>query len=135
MKIYGESIPLQSSRERRALNINSRVKAAVEKSGLRDGVAIVSSLHSDSAVVLMHEECEPRGELDRWLERLDTDTDDRSLGSRDAFSARFHGLLLGQQVIVPFSDSRLDLGPGEAVYFIELAGMRPRRVVVKILGE
>ncbi|MGH9688791.1 MAG: hypothetical protein ACRD5K_17045 [Candidatus Acidiferrales bacterium] len=43
MKIYGESFPLQASKQREALNIHSRVKAAIEKCGLRDGVCVISS--------------------------------------------------------------------------------------------
>ena len=50
MKIYNEQITLQSKKAREIVNITTQVKAAVEKSGFRDGIALVSSLHSNSAV-------------------------------------------------------------------------------------
>jgi thiamine phosphate synthase YjbQ (UPF0047 family) len=39
MKIYSESVPLQSSKKRESINITSRIKAAIEKSTFREGVA------------------------------------------------------------------------------------------------
>jgi thiamine phosphate synthase YjbQ (UPF0047 family) len=44
-------------------------------------------------------------------------------------------LLLHHQVAVPFTESRLDLAPGQFVLFVELDGLRPRRVIVKVIGE
>ena len=43
-------------------------------------------------------------------------------------------MLLGHQVIVPVTDSRLDLGPWERVHYGEFDGMRPKRVLLKAFG-
>jgi len=48
MKIYNEHVTLQSKKPREVFNITTQVKAAMEKSGFRDGVILVSSLHSNS---------------------------------------------------------------------------------------
>ena len=135
MKVYSESIPLQSSKKREGINIHSRIKAAVEKSGLREGVAIVSSIHSDCAVVLLQNDPGILEQLDRTLDRLAPPEDLSPDSEEHAPSAHIHGALLGQRVAISFSDGRLDLGPREAVFFFELDGIRPRRVIVKIIGE
>ena len=56
MKIYNEHVTLQSKKPREVFNITTRVKAAMEKSGFRDGVILVSSLHSNSGVIVNEEE-------------------------------------------------------------------------------
>jgi thiamine phosphate synthase YjbQ (UPF0047 family) len=135
MKIYTESIPLQSSKARQAVNIHSRVKAAAEKSGLRDGVCVISSLSSDCALVLLQSESDRFTELDGWLDQLGSGPQGKDETFGTAFSATPRPLQLGQQLTIPLSEGRLDMDSGEAVFFVELNGVRPRRVVVKILGE
>jgi secondary thiamine-phosphate synthase enzyme len=135
MKIYTESIPLQSSKLREALNIHSHVKAAVEKSGVREGVCVVSSSSSDSAVVLLQPESDLLGEFEGWLEQLGSDAQVEAGALGIKVPVRLASLLLGQQLTIPFSEGRLDIGSGEAIFFIELNGVRPRRVVAKIIGE
>ncbi|MGH9738988.1 MAG: secondary thiamine-phosphate synthase enzyme YjbQ [Candidatus Acidiferrales bacterium] len=139
MKIYGESFPLQASKQRETLNIHSRVKAAIEKCGFRQGVCVISSPDSDSAVVLMQDDAEVLQDvlqdLDRRFERIGSEPVSGIYSAESNSSARFQAMLLGQQVTIPFSEGRLEIGAGEAVFFLELNGVRPRRVVVKIFGE
>jgi secondary thiamine-phosphate synthase enzyme len=133
--MYTESIPLQSSKPREAVNIHSRVKAAVEKSGLREGVCVVCSLSSDCALVLLQPESDFRREFDGWLDQLGSDSQIQTGTFGVSFPVGLQSTLLGQQLTIPFSEGRLDVGSGEAIFFIELNGVRPRRVAVKILGE
>lgn len=138
MKVYSESLPLQASRKREAINIHSQVKAAVEKSGVREGVAVISSPDSATGVVLMQDDAGSREQFLQWLERLASagyGTGPTAIVPESAAAMNFDGVLLGRQIALTLSESRLDLGPREAVFFIELDGVRPRRVAVKILGE
>jgi len=135
MKIYTESIPLQSSKTREAVNIHSRVKAAVEKSGFREGVCVIAALSSDCALALLQPDADLLGEFDSWLNGLGSDPHIESGALGVNLPVRIPSLLLGQQLTIPLSDGRLDFGPGEAIFFIELNGVRPRRLTVKILGE
>lgn len=138
MKIYSESVPLQSSKKREAINVISRIKAAVENSTFREGIAIVSSLHSDTAVILLQDDPVLLEQIDRYLDRL-TEISDKGVAATTTVETvpapQIQSVLLGQQVVIPFSEARLDLGPGEAIFFLELDGIRPRRLIVKILGE
>lgn len=135
MKICTESIPLQSAKPREAINIHSRVKAAVEKSGLREGICVVSSFNSDGALVLLQPESDFFRDFEGWLDQLGTEAQSPAGAVTPNFPVRMQALLLGQQLAIPFSEGRLETGSGEAIFFIETDGVRPRRVVVKILGE
>jgi secondary thiamine-phosphate synthase enzyme len=140
MKIYNEHVTLQSKKPREVFNITTQVKAAMEKSGFRDGVILVSSLHSNSGVIVNEQEPRFLQVLDNWLHQLAPSQEDSQNQERpesDAGDAAFHlqSLLLHHQVMVSFTETRLDLGLGQAVLFVELDGLRPRRIVVKVMGE
>jgi secondary thiamine-phosphate synthase enzyme len=137
MKIYNEQITLQSEKAREVFNITTRVKAAMEKSGFRDGIILVSSLHPDCAVIVNEEEPGFLESLENWLQEVAPAGGNSPLAAAaesDAAS-RFQTLLLHHQVVVPFTENRLELGAGQSVLFIELRGVRPRRIVVKVMGE
>jgi secondary thiamine-phosphate synthase enzyme len=129
MKIYNEQIALQSQKPQEVLNITTPVKAAVEKSGLREGIAVVSMLEGNSAIVIGDESLRA-DDIASWLGELTTARVGRTEAATKVASA-----LLQHQIVVPFTEARLDLGPQQSILFVELEGNRPRRIVVKILGE
>jgi secondary thiamine-phosphate synthase enzyme len=137
MKIYNEQIALQSLKSREVFNITTQVKAAAEKSGLREGIAVVSSLHSHTATIVNEDDPGLLEDLLEWLAEASPERETYNHHDRlqSATHLRFQSLLLNHQVVVPFTEGRLDLGARQAVIFIELDGLRPRRIVVKILGE
>jgi secondary thiamine-phosphate synthase enzyme len=137
MKIYNEQIALQSTKPRDIIPITTQVKAAMEKSGFRDGIVLVSSLHSNTAIIVSDAEPGLLEDLDSWLTTIAPARDDYKHAQRFESNAAiyFQSLLLHHQAIVPFSDARLDLGPSQAVLFVELDGLRPRRIVMKVIGQ
>ena len=44
-------------------------------------------------------------------------------------------LLVHHQVIVPVTAGKLDFGPWQQIYYAEFDGMRPKRVIIKVMGE
>ncbi|HYB63188.1 MAG TPA: YjbQ family protein, partial [Thermoplasmata archaeon] len=49
--------------------------------------------------------------------------------------AHLKNLLLGHQVVLPVSRGDLDLGPWEQIFYGEFDGQRPKRVIVKVVGD
>lgn len=137
MKIYNEQFALQSQKQHEVFNITTQVKAAAEKSGLRDGIVVVSSLHSNTAIIVTDNEPGLLDDLFEWLVEISPPGENYRHEGRfeSAPHVYFQSLLLSHQVIVPFTEGRLDLGPKQAVLFVELDGLRPRRIVAKIVGE
>ena len=43
--------------------------------------------------------------------------------------------IMGREVVVAVTDGKLDFGPWEQVFYGEFDGRRPKRVLVKIIGE
>lgn len=137
MKIYNEHITIQSQKAREVFNLTPQVKAAMEKSGLHEGIILVSSLHSNSAVVVNDNEPGLLEDLDAWLSQIAPVRDDYKHKGRFESNAAVHlqSLLLNHQAVVAFAEAKLDLGPWQSVLFVELDGLRPKRILVKVMGE
>lgn len=137
MKIYNEHIALQSQKQRDVFNITTRVKAAAEKSGVHDAIAVISSLHSNTAVIVTEVEPDLLEDLSDWLAQISSSQNTYKHESRLESTAHVHfqSLLLHHQVVVPITEGRLEIGATQAIFFVELDGLRPRRIVVKIIGE
>ncbi len=56
-------------------------------------------------------------------------------GGEDNGDAHLKNLLVHQQVVLPITDGRLDLGPWQAVFYCEFDGRRSKRLVIKVIGD
>ncbi len=137
MKIYTDVMTFQTEKKREFLNITPQVKAALEKSGFRDGFILVSVTHSNAAIIVSDDEPGLLEDLQSWLEQLAPEREDYKHRGRFESNTGIHlqSLLLHHQVVVPFTEGRMDLGPWQYVLFAELDGQRPKRVVIKAMGE
>jgi secondary thiamine-phosphate synthase enzyme len=137
MKIYNEHLTLQSKQAREFINITSQVRAAMEKSGFRDGIILVSALHANAAVIVNDEEPGLLEDVGVWLDKLAPVSDHyKHKGPFESNSGiHLQSLLLHHQAMVSFSEGRLDLGPWQSVLYAELDGQRPKKIVVKVMGE
>jgi secondary thiamine-phosphate synthase enzyme len=137
MKSHTEYLTIQTKQAREFRSITEDVKAALKKSELTDGLLLVGTLHANSAVVLGLNEPNFFADLDAWLEQHAPAREDYKLGRlfESNASTVLQSMLAGTQVSVAFSEGRLDLGPWQEILYLEFDGLRPKRVVVKLLGE
>jgi thiamine phosphate synthase YjbQ (UPF0047 family) len=79
---------------------------------------------------------EQRRELIRITEELQAAVDEAGIvEGEDNGDAHLKNLLVHHQAIVPVTAGRLDLGPWQQVFYCEFDGGRPKRVVIKAMGE
>jgi secondary thiamine-phosphate synthase enzyme len=137
MRIHSEYMTVQTKEKREFLDITPDVKAAVEKSGIRDGIIFISSLHSNSALFVNDEEPGLLRDIAEWADRLAPFGPDYHHAPRSESNAgaNLQSLLLHHQAFVSLADAKLELGPWQHVIYAELDGQRPKRILIKILGE
>jgi secondary thiamine-phosphate synthase enzyme len=137
VKIHTDYMTVNTKQAREFITITSNVKFAVEKSGLRDGIVLVSSLHSNSAIFVNDDEPGLQSDLEGWLQQIAPVRTDYKHATRTESNASVHlqGMLLGHQVVLSLTDGKIELGPWQSIVFAELDGLRPKRIVIKILGE
>lgn len=140
--------------ERRAfVRITDDVQAAVDAAGIAEGMALVSAMHITAAVWINDDEPGIQADALEWLDKIAPPSwkgpangvaaellpeggDYRHhRGGEDNGDAHLKNLLVHHQAIVPVTEGRLDLGPWQAIFYAEFDGRRPKRLVIKVLGE
>lgn len=137
MKSYSEYLWFNTRRKRDYINITDKVEQAVKKSGVKEGLALVSAMHITAGVYVNDEEEGIIQDIDEMLEKLAPYRDDyrhHFTGETNA-DAHLKSLLIHHQVVLPITKQKLDLGPWQQVYYAEFDGQRRKRVVIKIIGE
>lgn len=137
MKSFTEYWTFQTRQHREYLNITGRVAAALAKSGIREGMVLVSAMHITAGVWVNDAEDGLLADIDEWLEHLApfrANYRHHQTGESNGDS-HLKSLLVHHEVIVPITAGRLDLGPWQQIYYAEFDGQRPKRVIAKILGE
>ena len=137
MRFHTEYLTFQTSKHREYINITPKVEAALQKSGIQEGMILVSAMHITAGVWVNDAEDGLIADIDEWLEKLAlfrSDYRHHRTGETNGDS-HLKSLLVHHQVIVPVTQGRLDFGPWRQVYYAEFDGQRPKRVVIKVMGE
>ncbi len=131
-----EYLVLETKREREFVNLTERVREVVRRSGVKEGLALVSSMHITAAVFVNDNESGLLRDIAAWTDRLAPpgDYEHHRTGETNG-DAHLKNLLLGHQVVLPVTSGALDLGPWEQVFYAEFDGQRPKRVLVKVVGD
>ncbi|MBP7778622.1 MAG: secondary thiamine-phosphate synthase enzyme YjbQ [Acidobacteria bacterium] len=137
MATFTDYLWFTTTRRQEFVRITDQVRAIVEKSGIRDGMVLVSAMHITAAVYVNDWEDGLIHDFQVWLEKLapaGLPYRHHQTGEDNA-DAHLKRTLMGHQVIVPVTSGDLDLGPWEQVFYAEFDGQRKKRVVVKVMGE
>jgi len=137
MKFKTEHLTFNTSRQREYVLITEQVEQVVAESGIAEGLVLVSAMHITAGVFVNDAESGLLGDIDTWLEQLAPYREDYAhhrTGETNG-DAHLKNLLVHHQVILPITKGRLDLGPWQQVYYAEFDGQRPKRLVIKAMGE
>ena len=136
MATHTDYLVMRTARPREFVNLTEQVRSIVRRSGVAEGFVLVSSMHITSAVFVNDNESGLLRDIERWADRLAPpgDYEHHRTGESNG-DAHLKNLLLGHQVVLPVSGGDLDLGPWEQLFYGEFDGQRPKRVVVKVVGD
>lgn len=137
MKTFTDYLYIETKKKREYINITDKVEEIVKKSGIEDGMALVSAMHVTAGVYVNDAESGLIQDIDEWLQKLAPEGPDyrhHRTGETNG-DAHLKNLLIGHQVILPITNGRLDLGPWQQVYYAEFDGRRRKRIVVKAMGK
>lgn len=126
-----------TSKRRDYINITGDVDKIVSASKILEGMVLVSAMHITAGVWVNDAESGLLQDIDDWLEKLAPFGPDyrHHRTGEDNGDAHLKSLLVHNQIILPITAGRLDLGPWQQVYYAEFDGKRKKRVVVKVMGE
>jgi len=145
MKSHTTDLTFNTGRRRELVRITEEVADAVRASGIAEGMVLVSAMHITAGVFINDDEPGLHADIEDWVQRLAPGpaADDSRAGpdyrhhrsGEDNGDAHLKNLLIGHEVIVPITKGKLDLGPWQQVFYFEFDGRRPKRLVIKAMGE
>jgi secondary thiamine-phosphate synthase enzyme len=137
MTTHTEYLWFNTTSRQEFVRITDQVRAAVEKSGIAEGMVLVSAMHITAGVYVNDWEDGLTHDFQVWLEKLapaGLPYRHHQTGEDNA-DAHLKRTIMGHQVIVPITGGDLDLGPWEQIFYAEFDGQRRKRVIVKIMGK
>lgn len=139
MKSYRKELIMRIPGRRAFVNITPEVERAVAESGVREGLVLVNPMHITASVFINDDERGLHQDYDRWLEQVAPHApvgqyrhNDTGEDNADAHIKR---QIMGREVVVAITNGRLDFGTWEQIFYGEFDGGRPKRVLIKIIGE
>jgi len=122
------------------VNITHQVEELVERSRVREGLCLVNAMHITASVFINDNEPGLHDDYAAWLEKLapfnaDPKVYRHNRTGEDNADAHLKRQVMGREVVVAITDGKLDFGPWEQIFYGEFAGRRPKRVLVKVIGE
>lgn len=140
MKSYTDYLTMNVPARMALVNITPQVQQAVQRSGIREGMALVNAMHITASVFINDDEAGLHHDFSAWLEKLAPFNPDpgfyhHNRTGEDNADAHLKRQIMGREVVVAITQGKLDFGPWEQIFYGEFDGNRPKRVLVKIIGE
>jgi secondary thiamine-phosphate synthase enzyme len=139
MKHYREELFFNTKTRVSFINITDKVEAAIEKSGVRNGLCLVNAMHISASVYINDDEPGLLHDYEQWLEKL---APHEPIGQyrhndtgEDNADAHIKRQIMGREVVVAITEGKLDFGPWEQIFYGEFDGKRKKRVLIKLIGE
>ncbi len=137
MKVLTEYLKFHTKTHRAYVHITPQIETAVKKSGIQEGMVLVSAMHITAGVYVNDNEAGLIEDIDRWLGKLapfDKNYQHHQTGE-DNGDSHLKALLIHHEVIVPITAGKLDLGTWQRIFYAEFDGQRDKRVIVKVMGD
>jgi len=137
MKFHTEYVTFNTDNYYQLVNITDLCEKFLKKSGITEGMILVSAMHITAGVFINDNEPGLHQDIKEWLQKLapkGPDYNHHRTGEVNG-DAHLKNLIIGHQVIIPVTDGKLDLGPWQRVFYGEFDGRRPKRLLLKAMGE
>lgn len=140
MKSLTEYLTFQVPERMDFLNITPRLTALVQQSGIQEGLMLCNAMHITASVFINDDEPGLHHDYKKWLEQLapfdaSPERYHHNRTGEDNADAHHKRQIMGREVVVAVTKGKLDFGPWEQVFYGEFDGRRPKRVLVKVIGE
>jgi secondary thiamine-phosphate synthase enzyme len=137
MRFHTEYLTFRTRKHREYIDTTPQVETALTKSGIREGMVLVSPMHIIAGVYVNDAEDGLITDIDEWLEQLAPFRENYRHHRTGESNGDSHlkSLLVHHEVLVPVTAGQLDFGPRQQVYYAKFDGQRSKRVIIKVMGE
>ena len=138
MKSFRKELWFNVPKRRGLVNITRDVQAAIDESGVKEGLVLVNAMNITASVFINDDEPGLHADYERWLERLAPEKPYSQYdhnGFEDNADAHLKRTIMGREVLCAVTNGRLDFGTWEQIFYYELDGKRNKHALIKIIGE
>ena len=140
MRSFRKTLTLHTEQRMAFVNLTGQVEAALNESGIAEGLCLVNAMHITASVFINDDERGLLQDYGKWLEWLAPfdPSPQRYAHNRtgeDNGDAHHKRQIMGREVVVAVTAGKLDFGPWEQIFYGEFDGRRDKRVLIKIIGE
>ena len=139
MKSHRKELVFNIPSRRAFINITGDLEKALSESGIKEGLLLCNAMHITASVFINDDESGLHQDYEDWLEKLaphePVSAYRHNRTGEDNGDAHFKRQIMGREVVIAITRGRLDFGPWEQVFYGEFDGCRPKKVLVKIIGE
>lgn len=139
MKTHTDYLTFNTKRRQEIIDITDDVERCRDAAGIAEGFVLVSAMHISASVFVNDHEPGLWQDILDWLEQSiapwDPDRYRHNETGEDNAAAHLRSITIGHEVIVPVTKGQLDLGPWQRIFYGEWDGQRPKRVILKAMGE
>ncbi len=139
MKSYRKELWFNVPARRGFVNITPQIRQCLRESGIAEGLILVNAMHITASVFINDDESGLHADYEDWLEQLAPHAPvsryRHNRTGEDNGDAHLKRQIMGREVVVAVTAGDLDFGPWEQIFYGEFDGRRPKRVLVKIIGE
>jgi secondary thiamine-phosphate synthase enzyme len=139
MKSHRKELVFNIPSRRAFINITGELEKALAESGIKEGLLLCNAMHITASVFINDDESGLHQDYEDWLEKLaphePLSAYRHNRTGEDNGDAHLKRQIMGREVVVAITKGCLDFGPWEQVFYGEFDGRRPKRVLVKIIGE
>ena len=138
MKSFRKELWFNVPKRRGLVNITRDVQAAIDESGVKEGIVLVNAMNITASVFINDDESGLHRDYERWLEKLAPEKPYSQYdhnGFEDNADAHLKRTIMGREVVCAITKGRLDFGTWEQIFYFEFDGMRNKHALIKIIGE
>jgi len=139
MKSLTKHLTFNIKSRRGFVNITPDIRKLVDQSKVQEGLCLVNAMHITASVFINDNEDGLLHDYEKWLEELaphePIEQYKHNDTGEDNADAHLKRQVMGREVVVAITNGNLDFGPWEQIFYGEFDGKRPKRVLVKIIGE
>jgi secondary thiamine-phosphate synthase enzyme len=138
MKSYRKVLTFNIPARRGFVNITQQVQAALDESGIKEGLLLCNAMNITASVFINDDEGGLHNDFEIWLQKLAPEKPYSMYqhnGFEDNADAHLKRTIMGREVVVAITDGKLDFGTWEQIFYGEFDGKRIKKVMIKIIGE
>jgi len=135
MAVHHETLDITTTTHVSTTDITARVRTAVTRAKVSDGVCVVAVMHTTAGVfVNENADADVQRDLIAHLGKL-IPRDEEFRHFEGNSDAHIKSILTGNDVTLSIRDGELVLGTWQGIFFADYDGPRERHAIVTVIGE